>query len=130
MVDRYDIIHSDACCVIVKSTDPAENYLVQPLSLVEELWCKKPTDYNEYRANLRSEHYGKRVFYVYCMSDQIVEFKVIDLAVTDPAYDPGDIRCTHPLLVDDGVVMTPLKEVHEILEYVLFEELVGKRDED
>jgi hypothetical protein len=131
MVDEnVTLIHSDDYCVIMQSNDPREQYLGNPVQLMEQVWCNQPNDCNEYRTNLRSEHYGKRVFYVYCMSDQIVEFKVVDLAVKDRAYDPNDIRCSHPLLVDGGIVMTPLKNKHEILEYVLFDELVGKRDEE
>ena len=125
-MDKYHIIHEDDHCIIIKSNGPREYYLGEPLKLVEELWVIKESEDTEFRSNMRTSRYGKRVFYVYNMSQQICEFKAIDLSEGESRWPENQ----HPLLIDDGVVMTPLRDIHEILEYVLFDALVGKNDSD
>ena len=116
---KHTLVHKDAHCIIVKSEDPRETALADPVPLVAEYWIDcNSSEYNEYRSFARTEDYGKRVFYIYCMADQIVELIVEDLGDQD--------GWNRPLLVQKSVVMTPLKEPHEVLEHVLFDTLVGK----
>lgn len=125
---NYQIIHGDEHCVVVRSTDPRESGLAKPLTIIESLWCKPCQQANEVSRYDRGDHYGKRVFYVYYAGQQIVEFLFQDLAAQNN-FSRNPEHCKHPLIVDEGIVVTPLKDVHEILEYVLFDLLVGKDSE-
>jgi hypothetical protein len=110
----YDIIHTDDYCVIVKGNDIRESGLCHPTDIIEDLWIADTGDYNDFRNYTRGEHYGKRIFYVYCGCNQIVEFLANDLNGED----------VHPMIIEKGIVHLPFTDIHEILEYVLYGVLV------